>query len=124
MKRLLHLVDEAVWSPEQGLWRPPGMEREGFVHLSFPEQLAGTLAVHFSGIARALLLEVDAGRLEDLRLEPSRDGQLFPHLHAPLALDTILRHWLLERGEAGWEPPCLGDGPRQDVPAGRPGAPA
>ena len=65
--------------------------RDGFIHLSAAHQLAGTLAKHFAGQDGLFLLAVDANRLgADLRWEPSRDGELFPHLYAPLDLVAVL----------------------------------
>jgi uncharacterized protein (DUF952 family) len=65
--------------------------RDGFIHLSAAQQLAGTLAKHFAGQPDLVLLAVNAERLGvDLKWEPSRDGELFPHLYAPLDLAAML----------------------------------
>jgi uncharacterized protein (DUF952 family) len=66
--------------------------RDGFIHLSTREQLAGTLDRHFAGETGLVVLEVAADRLgAKLEWEPSRDGALFPHLYGVLALDAIVR---------------------------------
>ncbi|MFQ3665632.1 MAG: DUF952 domain-containing protein [Sphingomonadaceae bacterium] len=59
--------------------------RDGFIHLSTQAQLPGTLAKHFANmdglvIARVTLPPDDPA----LRFEPSRGGQLFPHLYRAL----------------------------------------
>jgi uncharacterized protein (DUF952 family) len=65
--------------------------RDGFIHLSAGAQVAGTLATHFAGRDDLLLLAVDTERLGDrLRWEPSRGGDLFPHLYGPLDLAHVL----------------------------------
>jgi uncharacterized protein (DUF952 family) len=65
--------------------------RDGFIHLSAAHQLAGTLARHFAGQPALVLLAVDPGRLGDkLKWEPSRSGELFPHLYAPLDFAALL----------------------------------
>jgi uncharacterized protein (DUF952 family) len=65
--------------------------RDGFIHLSAAHQLAGTLAAHFAGQDRLVLLALDAGRLgPGLKWEPSRGGALFPHLYAPLDLAAVI----------------------------------
>lgn len=58
--------------------------RDGYVHLSAPEQVRGTLDRHFAGQSGLVLLVIASARLPEaaLRWEPSRDGQLFPHLYA------------------------------------------
>lgn len=59
--------------------------RDGFIHLSLREQLPGTLAKHFRGKDDLLLIQFEAQQLGGpLRWEPSRGGQEFPHLYAPL----------------------------------------
>jgi uncharacterized protein (DUF952 family) len=65
--------------------------RDGFIHFSTAAQLAGTAAKHFAGQAALMLIAVDDGRLgPTLKWEPSRGGELFPHLYGPLSLDAVL----------------------------------
>jgi|SRR5665811_110596 len=65
--------------------------RDGFIHLSAPHQVEGTLAKHYAGQEDLVLLTLDAGKLgESLKWEESRGGDLFPHLYAPLTLDAIV----------------------------------
>jgi uncharacterized protein (DUF952 family) len=60
--------------------------RDGFVHLSFAHQVAASAARYFRGCETVLLIALDAVSLgERLRYEPSRGGESFPHLYAPLA---------------------------------------
>lgn len=54
---------------------------DGYIHLSTAVQLAGTLAKHFSGERDLHLLALDSESLTDLKWEPSRGGDLFPHLY-------------------------------------------
>lgn len=66
--------------------------RDGFIHLSARDQVAGTLAKHYAhlDIDGLLALEIDAGALgEALKWEPSRGGALFPHLYAPLPVSAV-----------------------------------
>ena len=65
--------------------------RDGFIHLSTAAQLEATAAKYFAGRADLVLLEVDATQLgAQLRLEPSRGGDLFPHLYGVLPLHAVL----------------------------------
>lgn len=58
---------------------------DGFIHLSTAAQVEDTAARHFRGEDGLWLLAFDATAFgEALRWEPSRGGQLFPHLYAPL----------------------------------------
>ena len=59
--------------------------RDGFIHLSAPHQLAGTLNRHFAGRDGLLLVAFATDTLgEALRWEVSRGGDLFPHHYGPL----------------------------------------
>lgn len=74
----------------------PDDQRDGFVHLSTAAQVPGTLSKHFGGQNDLVLLQVSVAALgEALVFEPSRGGQLFPHLYAALPLTAIVQHWLL-----------------------------
>ena len=65
--------------------------RDGFIHLSAGHQVPGTLERYFAGQRDLVLLAVDPDRLgEGLRWEPSRGGELFPHLYGPLDLDHVI----------------------------------
>jgi len=60
------------------------------IHFSTAAQLAGTLAKHFAGCRELLLVAIDAGALgEALKWEPSRGGELFPHLYAALPVTAV-----------------------------------
>lgn len=64
---------------------------DGYVHFSTAAQAAETAAKHFAGDDDLVLLALDAETLApDLRWEPSRGGQLFPHLYRELRLSDVL----------------------------------
>lgn len=63
--------------------------RDGFIHLSTREQLAGTITKHFRSEHDLVLIQFEALLLgQELRWEVSRGGDLFPHLHAALPAAT------------------------------------
>ena len=71
--------------------------RDGFVHLSTPDQVGETVAKHFSGAGELWLLTLDAEALGPaLRWEVSRGGDLFPHLYGALRLNDVClaRPWM------------------------------
>jgi len=80
----------------------PDDRRDGFIHLSTSCQLEGTLARHFAGRDRLLLIALPTGWLGPaLRWEPSRGGQLFPHLYGTLPVTAAQRTWPLELDASG-----------------------
>lgn len=76
--------------------------RDGFIHFSTAAQVVESAARHRRGVADLLLLSVEAAALgEALRWEPSRGGQLFPHLYGPLPTAMVLRADPLALGAEG-----------------------
>ena len=66
-------------------------ERDGYIHLSAPHQVEGTLKKHFSGQSDLVLVAFESADLApDLRWERSRGGDIFPHLYASLRPDLAL----------------------------------
>jgi uncharacterized protein (DUF952 family) len=75
--------DEAVACGQFG-GSPVDIE-DGYIHFSTAAQAQETAARHFRGQAGLVVVAVEAEALGSaLRWEPSRGGQLFPHLYAPL----------------------------------------
>lgn len=64
---------------------------DGYIHFSTAAQTRRTAELYFKGQDGLLLVAVDGGKLgEALKYEPSRGGDLFPHLFAPLSLDAVV----------------------------------
>ncbi len=63
---------------------------DGYIHFSAAHQVAETAAKHFRGQADLVLAAIDGERLgAALRWEPSRGGDLFPHLYGPLPMSAV-----------------------------------
>jgi len=88
----------------------PVDDADGYIHLSSASQVRETAAKHFAEQADLTLLTVDPARCPPgaLRWEPSRGGQLFPHLYAPLDLGWVVRAEALPLGPGGHRFPALG----------------
>lgn len=122
-ERLFHVAHPAelrrALTDPRGELAPPSLAREGFVHLSLARQLAGTLAAHFAGADEVALVEVELAPDDpDLAREPSRGGELFPHLYRPLARAELVRAWTLRRAGDALAPPALAEEPGGDAPRG------
>jgi uncharacterized protein (DUF952 family) len=75
---------------------------DGFIHLSTADQLAETIDRHFAGQDDLQLVAVDLDAHGDaVKWEASRGGALFPHLYAPLTLDTVVAYSPLEHEPDG-----------------------
>jgi uncharacterized protein (DUF952 family) len=86
--RIYKILSAAEWRAAQAAGRFTGSAvdlQDGFIHFSTAAQAQETARRHFAGQAGLVVLEVEADELgEALRWEPSRGGDLFPHLYAPL----------------------------------------
>ena len=84
--------------------------RDGFIHFSTATQLAETARKYFSSVPDLMLLVVSIDCLvsqHELRWEPARDGDLFPHLYGELPLVAVTSALHVALGPIG-EPllPC------------------
>jgi uncharacterized protein (DUF952 family) len=88
------LVPRALWESALGSGSFDGSAADladGFIHFSTASQLPGTAAKHFQGVKDLLVVAVDAATLgEALKWEPSRGGDLFPHLYGTLPTSLAL----------------------------------
>lgn len=76
---------------------------DGYIHFSTADQVRETAAKHFAGQDDLLLIALDPAMLGDaLKWEPSRGGDLFPHLYATLDLKTVCWIEPLPWHEAGY----------------------
>jgi uncharacterized protein (DUF952 family) len=67
--------------------------RDGFIHLSTGDQVAGTAAKHFRSQRGLVLVALATSRIaNDLRWETSRGGALFPHHYGEI--DVAAAVWV------------------------------
>ena len=65
--------------------------RDGYIHLSTPEQAQITAIKWFSGITGLMAISFNTDTLlEPLRWESPRNGELFPHYYSMLKLSDVL----------------------------------
>ena len=90
MSRIYKILPRPLWQAAQATGRFDGAGidlADGYIHFSTAAQAKETARLHFSGAADLVVLAVETAPLgAALKWEPSRGGQLFPHLYG--ALDT------------------------------------
>ncbi len=93
MTTLYKIVPAVLWREAEraGVFRGAQVDlRDGFIHFSTAAQVEETAARHFAGEDDLLLVSVEGARLgQALKWEPSRGGDLFPHLYGPLDLKAV-----------------------------------
>jgi uncharacterized protein (DUF952 family) len=92
LSRIYKILPRPDWEAAQAARRYDGSpvdRQDGFIHFSTAAQAQETARRHFAGQEDLVVLAVEADDLgAALRWEPSRGGDLFPHLYAHL--DTWL----------------------------------
>ena len=97
------ILDKSLWQSAEtaGVFAGAGIDlTDGYIHFSDTKQALETARLHFAGLDGLVLLQVDTSDL-DIVWEPSRGGQLFPHLYGVLSTDHVTRVWPLPLDENG-----------------------
>jgi uncharacterized protein (DUF952 family) len=91
--RIYKILSAAEWRAAEAAGRFEGSavdHADGFIHFSDGAQAAETARRYFAGQADLVVLEVEADDLGPaLKWEPSRGGDLFPHLYGPLPVSAV-----------------------------------
>ena len=94
MTTVYKIVAADLWqaAEDSGVFTGAGIDlNDGFIHLSTGAQARRTAQLYFAGQDNLVLVAVDEASLGDaLKYEPSRDGDLFPHLYGSLPLTAVL----------------------------------
>ena len=95
MTVIYHLTTRDAWAAAQtaGEYEAPSLADEGFIHCSGDE--AQTLRVAerlYPGATGLQVLDVDVIRLKaEVKREPSRSGEIYPHIYGKINLDAVVR---------------------------------
>ena len=99
MASILHLIDRASWEEARsmGEHRPESLASEGFIHCSHDEEQMLRVAHRlYPGREDMLALALNTERLEaPVKQEPSRSGEIYPHIYGPLNLAAVEKVWRL-----------------------------
>lgn len=75
---------------------------DGYIHMSTREQAAETVAKHFAGQDRLVMLMIDLAPFGDaVKWEVSRGGARFPHLYGDLPMSAVAGKVVLRLGDDG-----------------------
>lgn len=103
--RIYKILPRAEWTAAVAAGRFDGSavdHQDGYIHFSTAVQAAETARRYFAGLADLVVLEVEGDDLGPaLKWEPSRGGDLFPHLYGALDPATV---------RAVYEAPLADDG--------------
>lgn len=93
MTLIFKICPQALWREAEAKRRFEGAPvdlQDGYIHFSTQHQMRETAARHFADQDDLVLVAVDDEALgAALRYEPSRGGDLFPHLYDVLPLSAV-----------------------------------
>ncbi len=94
MSRIYKILARDEWAAAQavGVFTGSAVDlADGYIHFSTAAQAPETARRHFAGKADLVVLAIEADDLgAALVWEPSRGGDLFPHLYAHLSVASVL----------------------------------
>ena len=103
MSEMWHLAEGPEWAEAtrtgsyERSTRGLSLAEEGFVHCSYPEQVAGVAAAFYTDADDLVLLRIDTARVPaEIRVE---DG--FPHVYGPIPVAAVSQAVELRRDSAG-----------------------
>lgn len=103
MGDLWHLAERAEWDEARASGsyerstRGLSLAEEGFVHCSYPDQLAGVAAAFYADAPDLVLLRIDPAKLgAEIRVEGG-----FPHVYGPIPVAAVTAATPVGRDAAG-----------------------
>lgn len=91
---IYHVTPKSQWlkALEEGFFTEDSLQKEGFIHMSTKEQVAGVLERYYKNIPDLVLLHVDENLLKSklqYDLSPSIQ-ESFPHVYGKINLDAVV----------------------------------
>ena len=90
---IYHLTTLQEWEEAQdkGVYEPPSLQREGFIHCSTEEQVEDVMRKHFQQHENLVKLIIDPTRLtQKVQYDKNEQQQQeFPHIYGPLNLEAV-----------------------------------
>lgn len=92
---IYHVVTKANWQNalQQGFYEAESLAKEGFIHTSKAEQVAGVLDRYYKGQTNLLLLHIEETKLTaplKYEIAPSVK-ESFPHIFGRLNLEAVIK---------------------------------
>ena len=111
-ERIYKILRAAEWQQASATTAYAGSAddiRDGFIHFSTGAQLQGTLDKYYRSEKQVRIAAFEPTQFQNdtLRWEPSRGGDLFPHLYCALNIQLAVASWSVDipgSGPIDWAP--------------------
>lgn len=98
MKLAFKIALKATWTPEN-FWSELDV-KDGYIHMSTKAQVVETAEKWYKGQTGLIIVCVDLDKQDNVKWEPSRNNELFPHIYGQVNPQAIV--WvkdLIKRGD-------------------------
>ncbi len=94
MQLLLHITTSGEWEAAQatGIYRPPSLDSEGFIHCSLTHQVVAVANARYRGRNDLLLLCINERVVHaPVVFEALGAPKPFPHIYGPLNVEAVIK---------------------------------
>ena len=93
MTLILHITSRKDWelANHVGIYKTESLEKQGFIHCSYPSQLEKVADANYPGRKDLLLLCIESNRVRADTREESAGDESYPHVFGPLNLDSVTK---------------------------------
>lgn len=93
MTLILHITARKDWelANHVGIYKTESLEKQGFIHCSYPSQLEKVADANYPGRRDLLLLCIESNRVRADFREESAGDESYPHVFGPLNLDSVTK---------------------------------
>lgn len=90
---ITHIIQENDWeeAKKKGIYDPPSLGSEGFIHCSNIDQVVDVANKNFDGEEDLLLLLIDEKKVESKVVYEDlySEGEKYPHIYGPLNIEAV-----------------------------------
>ncbi|RAR45054.1 DUF952 domain-containing protein [Paenibacillus sp. MDMC362] len=102
---IYHIISKPAWmeAQENGVYEPPSLHTDQFIHCSTEEQVSGVANILYAGRTDLFVLGIQEDQVEaEIVYEDLYElNQLYPHIYGGLNLNAVHKVYRLEPDDEG-----------------------
>ena len=93
MTLILHITTRRDWerAKKVGIYKTQSLEKQGFIHCSYPDQLVKVADANYPGRKDLVLLCIESNRVRADVHEEGAGDESYPHIFGSLNLDSVAK---------------------------------
>ncbi len=103
MTLILHITTSERWerAKTSGIYKTESLEKQGFIHCSYPSQLVRDANTNYQGKKGLVLLCIESNRVRADVHEEGLGEESYPNIFGPLNLDSVAKVIVFEPDKQG-----------------------